>query len=87
MFITNFAEVITAYFPVIGNFLLFDKKVQNFIDGIQCSEDPVECFEYVILRPLLEHIDELPSKKYTIVIDVHLTVYIKVPLNNNLKSA
>lgn len=69
MFITNFAEVITAYFPVIGNFLLFDKMVQNFIAGIQCSEDPIECFEYVILRPLLKHIDELPSKKYTIVID------------------
>lgn len=54
MFITNFAEVITEYFPVIGNFLLVEKKVQDLIAGVQKIQlNALNMLSYVLCSNIL----------------------------------
>lgn len=69
MFIKSFAVAIIRTFPVVGNALYFDQMFQDYMYGIQCSVDPMGCFENMILRPLKRYANELPPRRYIFIID------------------
>ena len=69
IFIKSFAIAIIRTFPNVGNALYFDQMFQDYMYGIQCSVDPMGCFENLILRPLRTYASELPLRRYILIID------------------
>jgi hypothetical protein len=45
IFIKSLAIAIIRTFPIVGNALYFDQMFQDYMYGIQCSVDPMGCFD------------------------------------------